>query len=445
MGQEILYPIPTRGGSVPYEFTQNYGLSLYGGIPLEIQQNFWTIDAILNTLSQQTEAESGIQGQITYYPETGTTIGPDPNLDDGMTTANTLTYTGSGGVKITTTPDGAIANSPALGWAGVYKNGSAQYVADTWTVSDVLGSGENGQSILTFTHSGTTGETIIDLSAAEVVNVASLQANSEVLIEGNSIVYFDSGSSTPWGLAQLNSTTLSLEYINDNTTNYGTINIVNVAEAPATGPSGITDSPKINLQGWYEATSGPTYGLDTWSLQIIEGTGVNGTSTLTFSHSGTTGTATVSIPNLAVSGTVSSTPTFSGAVTFGSTVDVEGTLTTSTIYLGDFPLTGISNSPALYIQGVYESASTPTYGLDYWTLQTIVGTGVNGRSQLQFAHEGSTGFKSWLLQDAGSAPTSTGTAGTQGEFTYSGGLLYFCSVGGVAGSATWNKLTMTSV
>jgi hypothetical protein len=28
---------------------------------------------------------------------------------------------------------------------------------------------------------------------------------------------------------------------------------------------------------------------------------------------------------------------------------------------------------------------------------------------------------------------------------YFGGLLYFCSATGVAGSATWNKLSMTAV
>jgi hypothetical protein len=46
---------------------------------------------------------------------------------------------------------------------------------------------------------------------------------------------------------------------------------------------------------------------------------------------------------------------------------------------------------------------------------------------------------------AGAAPTSAGTAGTAGQFIYYSGLLYFCSVTGSAGSATWNKLSMTTV
>lgn len=43
------------------------------------------------------------------------------------------------------------------------------------------------------------------------------------------------------------------------------------------------------------------------------------------------------------------------------------------------------------------------------------------------------------------APTSAGTAGTAGQIIYYSGLLYFCSVTGVAGSATWNKLSMAAV
>ena len=45
----------------------------------------------------------------------------------------------------------------------------------------------------------------------------------------------------------------------------------------------------------------------------------------------------------------------------------------------------------------------------------------------------------------GSAPTSVGTAGTAGEILYFNGVLYFCSVTGAAGAATWNKLNMTAV
>jgi hypothetical protein len=54
--------------------------------------------------------------------------------------------------------------------------------------------------------------------------------------------------------------------------------------------------------------------------------------------------------------------------------------------------------------------------------------------------------KTYTLSDFGSVPTSTsggGTAGTVGQLIQHSGILYFCSVTGVAGSATWNVITMT--
>ena len=61
---------------------------------------------------------------------------------------------------------------------------------------------------------------------------------------------------------------------------------------------------------------------------------------------------------------------------------------------------------------------------------------------------GTLELKEIVLTDFGSTPTSSsggGTAGTVGEIVQHSGLLYFCSVTGVAGSATWNVITMTQL
>ena len=50
-----------------------------------------------------------------------------------------------------------------------------------------------------------------------------------------------------------------------------------------------------------------------------------------------------------------------------------------------------------------------------------------------------------LITAATGAPSSSGTAGTAGQIIYYGGFFYGCSVTGAAGSATWNKLSMTSI
>ena len=49
----------------------------------------------------------------------------------------------------------------------------------------------------------------------------------------------------------------------------------------------------------------------------------------------------------------------------------------------------------------------------------------------------------YLAKAAAGAPTSAGTAGTIGQIVRYGGVLYFCSVTGAAGAATWNILNMT--
>jgi hypothetical protein len=58
---------------------------------------------------------------------------------------------------------------------------------------------------------------------------------------------------------------------------------------------------------------------------------------------------------------------------------------------------------------------------------------------------GNISAKTHTVTASAGAPTSAGTAGTQGQIIAFGGFLYFCSVTGVAGSATWNKLTMSAV
>ena len=48
------------------------------------------------------------------------------------------------------------------------------------------------------------------------------------------------------------------------------------------------------------------------------------------------------------------------------------------------------------------------------------------------------------LASFGSAPASSTTAGTAGEFVYFNGVLYFCSVTGGVGAATWNTVNITA-
>ena len=64
--------------------------------------------------------------------------------------------------------------------------------------------------------------------------------------------------------------------------------------------SAIANSPSLTLTGSYESSaSGPTYAADSWSIQnVLQAATLNGTSTLTFTHSGSSGVASVSVPSL---------------------------------------------------------------------------------------------------------------------------------------------------
>jgi hypothetical protein len=186
-----LYPMP----STNIDNTPNYGLAVYGGIPQEIRQNFWTIDQIIANAAFN---EEGTGGQIAWYSETGTTVSGDPSLDDGLTNTGVLTYTGNGGIaassislsnvstgltvagqsefngqvncyattelydqtSLITNETGELADSPTLEFTGLYESSSSPltYSFDTWTIYNNVGAGLNGTSSLIINHNaGTTG------------------------------------------------------------------------------------------------------------------------------------------------------------------------------------------------------------------------------------------------------------------------------------------------
>lgn len=69
----------------------------------------------------------------------------------------------------------AITNSPQLVIAGSYQSATSTFLEDSWTIQDVIGSGTNGTSTLTFTHSGSSGAASVSvpLLTCSAFNVAS--------------------------------------------------------------------------------------------------------------------------------------------------------------------------------------------------------------------------------------------------------------------------------
>lgn len=198
-------------------------------------------------------------------------------------------------------------------------------------------------------------------------------------------------------------------------------------------------SPIFNINGTY--WTGAASAVDGWTIQDVVANGTNGTSTLTFTHSGTTGVAAAKVN----AGVIISAGTVDGLViinsnqspyglminntTFGSG-DTKGfgivqlnsgttqfynnninflSVTTSGICL--FSSITISDS-APNIDFTFQNTTAATSGtsqssplqaftgkywdgaasqIDMWTIQDVIANGTNGTSTFAFTHSGSSG------------------------------------------------------
>ena len=114
------------------------------------------------------------------------------------------------------------------------------------------------------------------------------------------------------------------------------------------------------------------------------------TQTGTGSASAAPAWGTIAIGDLPTSGTWAFAGTLSGNFVMTGSPTLAGSSESLTLGLASYTA-AVSNSPELIIAGSYESASTPTYAEDSWTIQDVVGSGVNGPSALTLSHSGSAG------------------------------------------------------
>ena len=98
-------------------------------------------------------------------------------------------------------------------------------------------------------------------------------------------------------------------------------------------------------------------------------------------------------------------------------------------------------------------AMTATQVAPWYNATSTIDSGISRLGAASFAFgngtagntTGNISAQTHTVTASSAAPTSASTAGTIGQIIAYGGFLYYCSVTGVAGSATWNKLTMTAV
>jgi hypothetical protein len=167
--------------------------------------------------------------------------------------------------------------------------------------------------------------------------------------------------------------------------------------------TGSTAAPAYNSIATYLASpaaiGGTTAAAGTFTALIGKTSltaGVAGTTAGVLNLEGSTsGAATITAPavagtssNAVVSSNVLNAPGFTG-----TSVTLTDTAANPDLNLGLTNYTlAVTSSPIFTIAGSYESASTPTYAKDSWTLSDVIATGVNGISQLTFNHSGSTAY-----------------------------------------------------
>lgn len=295
--------------------------------------------------------------------------------------------------NVTAATSTVAQSSPILSISGQYWTGSAS-AADGWTVQNVLANGTNGASTLTITHSGSTG---------------------------NAQVQFPAGSSTFPSIAVSANQGLGR-------------NTASILQIIAGGTGSFVQFGTTASQGGLQILCSPS------NPQIAT---VTGGSFLTLGGltNGQTNQSSVVLNNGSIS--------FTGTVTPNGIVNVQGTYAATT---GTFPFFGLSVTPTINQSGTGNGTirvlsaypvNTALVGTEYLlALGTSTAMGVGGTLTDKFLIDSNGAM---YLAAAAAAPASAGTAGTIGQTIMNGGNLYFCSVTGAAGSATWNKLTMTAV
>lgn len=132
---------------------------------------------------------NGTAGQITYYAATGTTVSGNAKLDDGATTANTLTYTGTSGIS---SPKFSATGS-GVGKAQLFDSGGtnsltlqapSSVTSYTWTLPTADATGllhSNGSGTLTLSTVATADVAANAITSAKLA-VVNTYRNASIIV-----------------------------------------------------------------------------------------------------------------------------------------------------------------------------------------------------------------------------------------------------------------------
>ena len=187
----------------------------------------------------------------------------------------------------------AGSSSPLLQLQGQAYVSSAS-VNSTYSIQNVISGTNASQSTLTVAHTGT--DTSLGVSFGGLAfSCGTLTSAGEVLASGSGYFSWNGGA------AMFQTSGAISAYTTTSKTTYSPLTVAATTLGLVSYTTALTNSPALTLAGSYESAATPTYAEDSWSITDVIGTGVNGTSTLTFAHSGSTGLASISAPNINVS------------------------------------------------------------------------------------------------------------------------------------------------
>jgi hypothetical protein len=381
--------------------------------------------------------------------------------------ANTTTATGS-----------TQLNSPQIQLAANYYTGSAS-AADTWTIGTAVTAGTNGASQLNITHAGSTGATAVSIPGGTLGNQAtglvlssgySISAISSLMSfngpsSGCNFLFYQNGVERFSVACASGQNSLTTPTSGDWLQIYGQV----VASVAGNGFS-------IRLSNYVNFTGATANGLQ--GIALVSGTFAPTSENTSFQGLSITPTINDTSPGLAISSAVISSAT-SAAVTIpttqgyviGANVTISGVTTTGFTGLNGTWVVASATSTVLTMttSGLTAKAQATcngTVGFGVWAPTMARYQALNiavtetalanatGNNRLIDCYAGSAATTpifgvdnqgAMYLAAAAAAPTSAGTAGTAGEILYYSGFLYLCTVTGVAGSATWTKISSTAV
>jgi len=323
-----------------------------------------TVIAPAGTLTGTTLASNVVSSSLT-------SVGTLAALSVSGTTS--LSGTLSSGA-LGTAISGTNYNSNARTFVGSYYNGSAA-TADTWSISDVVGTGTTPTSYLTYTHSGSTGTAAISVPAMIISGMSTAG------VVTNSAAGVLSSSTTLTGLTSVTSTTFVGALTGNATTATTATNLsgTTVYSLPYQSASATTGYASISGLVYASTSAAPAAAT---SAQVL---GVIGTSAITNSYLANS-TVTIGSTSIALGAT---------ATTIAGLTSV-----TSTTFVG--ALTGnATTATSATTAGLAGSATTVTCT----TTCTFTGTSV-------------TTFNVTLSASVTTAPSFTGVAGALYTFNW---------------------------